>query len=154
MSRSPQRSALAGPMAIAVLMLSGVLHGLPAQAAPESAPARSIWDGVYTHEQARRGEEVSLDVCYECHTDEDFTHTLMESWAGGRLSDLFDQIVNTMPEESPGALRLQEYADVLAFILELNGAPPGDRELGTRMADMADIIFGPRPEPPPEPRTP
>ncbi len=147
MSESPRRSAMCTPVAIAALVLSGALHGLEAQAEPAAASARSIWDGVYTHEQARRGEEVALDVCYECHTDEDFTDTLMESWAGGRLSDLFDQIVNTMPEESPGVLRLQEYADVLAFILELNGAPPGEQELGTKMTDLAKIRFVPREDP-------
>ncbi len=147
MIQSPQRSAMGTLVAVAALVLGGALHGLWAQAEAESASVRSIWDGVYTHEQARRGEEVSLDVCYECHTDEDFTDTLMESWAGGRLSDLFDQIVNTMPEESPGALRLQEYADVLAFILELNGAPPGEQELGTQMTDLAKIRFVPREDP-------
>lgn len=34
-----------------------------------------------------------------------------------------------MPENAPGALSDQEYVDVIAYILELNGYEPGMAEL-------------------------
>jgi hypothetical protein len=34
-----------------------------------------------------------------------------------------------MPQDNPGGLRRQEYADVLAYLFELNGLPAGDTAL-------------------------
>ncbi len=38
-------------------------------------------------------------------------------------------MVETMPEDDPGSLSAQEYADVLAYILQLNDLPAGGVEL-------------------------
>jgi polar amino acid transport system substrate-binding protein len=35
----------------------------------------------------------------------------------------------TMPEDNPGSLKPQQYADVVAYFLELNGYPEGKAEL-------------------------
>jgi hypothetical protein len=35
----------------------------------------------------------------------------------------------TMPQDNPGSLAPQEYADILAFFFQLNGFPSGSREL-------------------------
>src|SRR5205809_5172589 len=37
------------------------------QAAQGDAEIRSVWDGVYTSEQAKRGEEVYRGQCASCH---------------------------------------------------------------------------------------
>jgi hypothetical protein len=34
-----------------------------------------------------------------------------------------------MPKNNPGSLTPEEYADVTAYILQLNGLPTGDEEL-------------------------
>jgi hypothetical protein len=34
-----------------------------------------------------------------------------------------------MPRDDPGSLTAEEYAAVVAYMLRLNGRPPGEREL-------------------------
>ena len=41
---------------------------------------------------------------------------------------MFDA-VTTMPEDNPGSLQPQEYADILAYFLSINGYPAGQAEL-------------------------
>ena len=40
---------------------------LLALAAASTAAARSVWDGVYSKEQARRGQAVYQQECAKCH---------------------------------------------------------------------------------------
>src|SRR4051794_17020042 len=35
--------------------------------APSSAPARSVWDGVYSKDQAERGRKAYDSLCARCH---------------------------------------------------------------------------------------
>jgi len=42
---------------------------------------------------------------------------------------MFDVISDTMPEDNPGSLKPQEYADVIAYLLKLNNFPAGQDEL-------------------------
>ena len=106
---------------------------------------QSTLDGVYTVEQARRGEQVAKDVCSSCHLEDWFTETLMQSWAGAPVSMLYELMATTMPPDSPGGLTAQQYADVLAYIFELNELPAGQEELSAnREALMAILIEGKR----------
>ena len=52
-----------------------------------------------------------------------------EKWKGAPLSDLFELIENTMPKQAPASLTPEEYADAVAYLLKINGAPPGEQEL-------------------------
>ena len=81
-------------------------------------------DGVYTEEQAQRGAEVNEQICRECHDDEEFIGAFIRSWAGASVAALYDDIYSLMPEDQPGSLPPQQYADVIAYILQLNGLPP------------------------------
>ncbi len=111
-----------------------------AQDEPAAGP-RSTLDGVYTEEQARRGEALNRKVCGACHMEQWFTGTLMQSWSGATVGMLFELISATMPEDRPGGLKRREYADVLAYIFELNGLPPGDEELSSRKEALAEILI-------------
>jgi len=42
-----------------------------------------------------------------------------------------------MPQDRPGSLTPQQYIDVLAYILQLNGIQPGSQELVPDMALLA-----------------
>ena len=44
-----------------------------------------------------------------------------------------------MPEDNPGSLKQQEYADILAYFLSLNAYPTGDAELAPGAGPMANI---------------
>src|SRR5689334_10644987 len=127
-----------------VLLLSGLLvcslrDSIGAAQQPTRAvESRSVWDGVYTDEQARRGEAVYHKECASCHGDTLIGGSgaapltggnFLSNWNGLTLGDLFDRIRKTMPQGNLGKLTKQQDADVLSYILEFNKFPTGKTEL-------------------------
>ncbi len=127
-------------LAVALLVALKV-QPVTGQAGDTAVPTRSVQDSVYTEEQARRGEELMEDVCGACHMADWFTGTFLQSWAGTKVSALYEVIRTTMPEDRPGALKRQQYADVLAYIFELNGLPPGQDELAATKGALGEILI-------------
>jgi hypothetical protein len=114
-------------------------------------PMQSTNEGVYTSRQASRGARSFEINCTSCHTSRFTVPTFFESWSERSLADLFGLMQATMPEDNPGSLRPQEYADVLSFILSLNGFPAGETQLeGTEAAMQAVQIQPPPSSPAPE----
>jgi len=98
----------------------------------------SVWDGVYTAEQTRRGETAYLQTCASCHGTAleggDMTPPLVggaftSNWNDLTVGDLFDRIRTTMPLDNPGRLSRTQTADVIAFVLKANDWPAGTTEL-------------------------
>src|SRR5438105_8051005 len=96
--------------------------------AQEASETRSVWDGVYTEEQAKRGEEVYRKECAACHGDmltggesaPPLTGGAFQAnWNGLTLGDLFDRIRKTMPLSKPGRLRSEEHTSELQSRVEL-----------------------------------
>ena len=50
----------------------------------------------------------------------------LEGWDGEVLAELMFFMKDEMPEDNPGGLSEEEYMDVLAYLLQENGYPPGD----------------------------
>ena len=111
---------------------------LALQSAASAQPTKSVWDGVYTEEQANRGRQGYADQCASCHGPEltggemapalaggDF----MAGWDGLTVGDLFERIRISMPQNAPGSLSGQQNADILAFVLASNKFPSGSTEL-------------------------
>jgi mono/diheme cytochrome c family protein len=95
--------------------------------AAEVAPEES---GYFTEEQAERGRGAFRETCSECHYSSEFRGTRFEyEWKRRTVRDLFRTISRTMPEDAPGSLAPGQYADVVSYILQLNGLPAGSREL-------------------------
>jgi mono/diheme cytochrome c family protein len=94
---------------------------------------KTVWSGIYTEEQATRGKEKADAECATCHganmagdlaptlTGDDF----IGHWYDAKLSELVGTITQTMPASAPGSLKPEEYADVVAYVLQLNGFPAG-----------------------------
>jgi len=130
---------------LAVIVLS--FCGLRGQALAES---HSVWDGVYTEDQAKRGEAVYRKECAACHGDQ-LTGgesapplaggAFQANWNGLTLGDLFDRIRKTMPQTKPGSLTRQQNADVLAFMLSFNKFPAGKTELYRQSEMLKEIRF-------------
>jgi S-disulfanyl-L-cysteine oxidoreductase SoxD len=53
----------------------------------------------------------------------------MNPWVGLPLVDLFTYLRESMPKSDPGSLSAQEYADVVAYMLRINGLPAGETPL-------------------------
>jgi mono/diheme cytochrome c family protein len=98
--------------------------------ADSSANGKSVWKGVYTEEQATRGDAEHQNNCSSCHGTEKYAgEAFTKNWVGRTVYDLFDQIKTTMPDDNPGGLSFQQYKDVVAFILKTNGIPAGTDSL-------------------------
>lgn len=119
-------------------------------AAAWAQTGKSVWDGVYTAEQAKRGAAVYAASCAACHgpamggADEAPPLTggeFMANWNGLTVGDLFDRIRTTMPADHPGSLTRQQDADVIAQILSVNQFPPGTAELDTRSEYLKAIAI-------------
>ena len=110
----------------APLLIAGVA---PAQST-DSTAGKSVWQGVYTEEQATRGDTEHQNNCSSCHGTEKYSgDAFTKNWVGRTVFDLFDQIKTTMPDDNPGGLSAQQYKDVVAYILKTNGFPAGTDSL-------------------------
>jgi cytochrome c len=122
------------------------------QAPPTSSaePSRSVWDGIYTEEQAKRGDPLYSQKCASCHgpdltggelapalTGAEFT----SNWSGLSVGDLFERIRISMPQDNPGSLSRQQIADILAFVLSKGGFPAGTTELPREGEVLKQIRF-------------
>ena len=109
--------------------------------------ARTIWEGVYTEEQSRRGEEIYASSCVRCHGEElegdDLVLELvgdefLSRWSRKRAGNLFSYMKNEMPPKLKDRLPPSDYADVLAFLLYKNETPVGEEELTNRFRGIDD----------------
>ena len=115
------------------LILSGFsCHALYGQA--DAAPAA---DGLYTADQAHRGEAMYKAQCTSCHGDaldgvgpypplsgDDF----LSKYEGQPALNLYNMIQKLMPATAPGTLTRPQAADLLAYILSFNKFPAGKTE--------------------------
>lgn len=106
-----------------VLMLSGLLT-----AGCAAAQEKTVKDGVFTASQVSSGQVVYDNSCKTCHNMRFYRDTL-KSWDSQPLIYLWETIMGTMPADNPGSLGLDEYTDVIAYILSENGFPAGEHTL-------------------------
>ena len=106
------------------------------------ANGRTTYAGVYSREQASRGQDVYVAQCRSCHTPEAHAGvTFQSTWNDKPLTELYAYIRERMPKSDPSSLSDQEYIDVLAFLLKLNRMPEGAAELSADSASLAAIRF-------------
>jgi quinoprotein glucose dehydrogenase len=112
--------------------------------------SRSLWDGAYTQEQAKRGEAAYREHCARCHgadlTSGDAVPPLVGTdflslWNAKTVGDLFDRIRTSMPADKPGTLSREQNSEILAYILSANKFPDGKTELSTQSDLLKQIQF-------------
>ena len=87
-------------------------------------------EGVYTKAQAERGLNLYDGSCASCHELSKFKGVeFAKAWTDKPMADLHTALTS-MPMDAPGSLKPQEYADILAYFLSINGYPAGQAELG------------------------
>lgn len=127
------------------LVLGLLLFGGTAAQAQSAGGAakKATTKGVYTAAQATRGAKVFMEACSMCHdAQEDWTRDkFLSMWEGKSVRELFHNVRETMPEDFPASLSRQQYADVIAYILKINGLPAGETELKTDDASLGQIVF-------------
>lgn len=124
-----------------VLGMAVAVTGLLMQVLPGQAQ-------VFTQAQAEAGQKDYDGQCAMCHGAEllgpnapalvgkEVMHNF--STAAG----LFDYFSVAMPPQAPGLLDEEVYVNILAYILEANGAQPGDTPLDADPVKLAAIDLG------------
>lgn len=122
------------------LILASAVLPFAAAVISGQAPSKTTNDGVYTAAQAERGKKAFTSSCTTCHDTDRFSGaSFAEAWTDKPLKEIWDVASGTMPEDNPGSLKQQEYADIIAYFLSLNEYPAGDTELAPGAGPMANI---------------
>jgi mono/diheme cytochrome c family protein len=120
---------------------AGLAHG-------GGQPTRSINDGVFTADQAKRGEATYTQACSSCHgsdlNGDGFAPPLAgadfsSNWNELSVGDLFERIRISMPPDGPGKVPDQGKADIIAFLLDANKYPTGTTELEPKTEVLKQI---------------
>lgn len=124
-----------------------------AMSAQQNPPAKqSVWDGVYSDQQASRGERQYGRACEHCHGPDLAgdpvseipalsLDSFMTSWSGKSVKDLLDTVKRSMPKDKPGSLGTGAYVDVVAYLLQANKFPSGSRELPRTPEELESIVI-------------
>ena len=133
---------------VAVLSACGFI--LTAAYVTLGAQAKTTSAGVYTAEQATRGEAVYKEMCAACHGDNlegsgpmpplagmDF----LTNWRGKTLGDLYEKTQTTMPATAPGTMTPAQTADVLGYMLKASKYPEGTMALVGTMEALLPIAI-------------
>ena len=127
---------------LAVIWLAGV-----AQSSARAEQTKSVWDGVFTKEQAERGAAAYKTACSECHGGDlggdGFAPALagsdfMGNWTDLSVGDLFERIRISMPPSGPGTVTPAQKADIVAHLMSANKFPVGQTELEPK----TDVLKG------------
>jgi alcohol dehydrogenase (cytochrome c) len=103
-----------------------------------SAAQQAARTGPFTAQQASAGRAFYGTTCASCHQP-DMKGTFeapplagpnfMNTWRNRPTSDLFTRIRTSMPITDPGSLNDEDVTNLVAYILQANGATPGTQAL-------------------------
>jgi mono/diheme cytochrome c family protein len=132
--------------------LKPILLALALPALASAAP--SIWDGVYTAEQAARGKKLYAENCADCHGDDLKTEddkvkviageAFLKRWDGKTLGKLIDNTKRSMPPDTPNSLSRPDTAALIAYVLSVNGVRAGKTEIDPTSPVLKEIVIEPK----------
>lgn len=105
-------------------------------------------EGVFTADQAKRGEGIYKEQCAACHGDNlegsgpmpPLTgKEFLSNWQDKALAELFEKMQTSMPATAPGTLSPVQAADTLAYMLS-NGKYPAGSAVLEGKADALALI--------------
>jgi cytochrome c len=103
----------------------------------------SVWSGVYTTAQSKRGEEFYSGACKHCHgvrlngaaapdqppSPAIARESFLRKWAGKPVAELFVYVRTNMPPDAPDTITDQQAIDVIAHMFAVSTIPAGEKEL-------------------------
>ena len=110
-----------------------------AQAPPAAQP--TVWDGIFTADQADRGKILFSNNCAECHGENLeggegkalSGDQFWKDWKESTVGELLTFVRTNMPFDDDGlkkgTLPTSTYVDIVTHILRSNGFPAGTKEL-------------------------
>ena len=118
---------------------------------------QTVRGGVYTDNQARRGQTIYVEKCASCHAQNlqgglgpplvgnDF----VGDWDKQPISELVGKIEKTMPQNDPGTLTRQQAVDIVSYILKAGSFPAGPKELSSDDIALKEVTWPTRNTPEP-----
>ena len=112
--------------------------------------AKNVWEGVYSDAQAGRGKKAYIVHCASCHNEGlqggDLAPALkgeefLLKWDDKPMFEFFDRVQKTMPQDNPGGVSVQDNADIIAYILQVNRMPAGAADLSSEPAALKAIVI-------------
>ncbi len=145
----------------AAWMLGVALACVTAGAGGQAVKPLSVWKGVYTAAQNKRGEEIHASVCVMCHgyalngagqpemppSPAIARAAFLRKWSGSNVAALFLYVRQTMPPDSPGTLTDQQALDAIAHMFAVSNMPAGNQELPLDPKSLANIVIEAQPQP-------
>jgi mono/diheme cytochrome c family protein len=110
---------------------------------------RTIWDGVFSDQQAARGQRGYAQSCATCHADDLLGAGNAPPLVGESFLDRFnrataDDVVlsvrQTMPQDAPDSLGVEAYVDIVTYLFKANGSPAGTGELPPDRATLKQVL--------------
>ena len=147
-------------MKLTSLMRVAALACAAAAAGAQPVKPVSVWSGVYTAAQNKRGEELHAAACAMCHgprlngagqpemppSPAIARAALLRKWSGQTVAALFIVVRHTMPPDAPGTLTEQQTIDAIAHMLAVSGMPPGQKELPPDLKALGSILIEAKPK--------
>jgi mono/diheme cytochrome c family protein len=141
------------------LMIGAALACATAVAGAQTVKPVSVWSGVYTAAQNKRGEDLHATACVTCHgprlngasqpemppSPAIARAAFLRKWAGQSVAALFVYVRHTMPPDSPGTLTDQQSIDAIAHMFAVSDMPAGDKELPVDPKALANIVIEAKP---------
>jgi mono/diheme cytochrome c family protein len=105
----------------------------------------TVRDGVYSAEQATRGKSGYDNKCASCHDGgtmgpELWGDPFLTQWENKTVGAFYTRVQTTMPEDAPGTLSEKETLDLVAYVIQTNGFPAGEKEIASAGA-LATVKF-------------
>jgi mono/diheme cytochrome c family protein len=134
--------------------LAAAMATMAALTEPAAAQV-SIWSGVYTEAQNKRGQALYSGACSQCHgtrlngagqADQPPSPAIaragfLRKWDGKTVAELFTYVREVMPTDNPGTLSDQQAIDAIAHMFAVSEIPAGDKELPTDKKALEGIVI-------------
>ena len=127
---------------LAILLVPTPSSAQDSTAKSAASSALTTLAGVYTDQQASRGESIYSGLCLYCHDEWDHTGAAFkQNWDTRTAFDLFEIIRTTMPNDSPGRLPREDYASIVAYLFKVNKMPSGRKPLPSDSTGLKQIVI-------------
>ena len=120
-----------------IILLISSISLLPMVVLSESLTTN---DKIYSKEQAKTGEELYRTNCLTCH-DKKYFRPVFKTWTGQSLGTFFLVMNASMPQGNPGSLHIEEYTDILAYMLSLSRYSAGENKLSSSTEYLNSITI-------------
>ena len=137
---------------IVLCLMGGVVVAWSMRELAGAQGRKTVWDKVYTSEQAALGKTEFDMVCAGCHGSdlsgrdgggqgpELAGPAFRKKWDLQSVNQLYTEIKTRMPRNQPGTLTAEAYVNVVAYVLESNKFPAGEEALVANAALASTFI--------------